>query len=273
LLDIATDQLSRKLGQTLGALLNASFGNAVELIVTIMALREGLTTVVQSSLLGSVLSNLLLVLGACFYLGGLKYSSQTFNLKAANVNASLLGVTMIAFMLPAAIRTKNTDGDELKILHFSRGISVLLLIIYIAFMLFQLRTHSHFFAAEDDSEEEETTVNVPVAIGALVTATILIGISAEFLVGSIEGISKSWDISETFIGLILIPIVGNAAEHVSAVGAAIRNKVILAILIVDGFGNWCSIRFFSSNCSLCHPICSMYRLDNERSSYSGISHV
>ena len=111
-----------------------------------------------------------------------------------------------------------------KIIDFSRGISVLLLIIYVAFMIFQLKTHTHYFTS-DEEEEEETTVNVPVAIGALVTATVLIGISAEFLVGSIEGISKSWEISETFIGLILIPIVGNAAEHVSAVGAALRNKV------------------------------------------------
>jgi len=229
-LDLATDQLSNKLGQTMGALLNASFGNAVEVIVSIMALREGLTSVVQASLLGSVLSNLLLVLGLCFFMGGLRYSTQKFNAKGADINSSLLGVSLIAFILPAAMDREHNHPE--KILDFSHGIAVLLLIIYLAFMMFQLRTHTHFFSAhvpEDPEELEESNMSMQVALGALLGSTIVIGICAEYLVSSIEGISKQWNISETFIGLILLPIVGNAAEHASAVSAAMRNKMDLAV--------------------------------------------
>ncbi|KAJ3306723.1 hypothetical protein HDV03_004354 [Kappamyces sp. JEL0829] len=233
MLDLATEQLSHKLGQTLGALVNASFGNAVELIVGIMALREGLVGVVQSSLLGSVLSNLLLVLGFCFFFGGLKYKTQKFSLGAANINASLLGLTMVMFLLPTALQWNlGKDGEaENKVLLFSRGASLMLLLIYIAFMVFQLKTHTHVFLSEgsEDDEEEETLVNMPCAIGALIITTVLIGFSAEYLVGSIEGISAKLHLSETFIGLIVLPIVGNAAEHVTAVYASLRNKQDLAI--------------------------------------------
>jgi Ca2+:H+ antiporter len=246
MLDLATDQLSHKLGQTLGALVNASFGNAVELIVGIMALREGLTTVVQASLLGSVLSNLLLVLGFCFFLGGLKFQTQKFSLGSANINASMLGLTMVMFLLPTALKFTLPDTEETqkKLLLFSRGSAFGLLAIYVAFLIFQLKTHKYIFISGEDEEElEETIVSFPIAAGALVVTTVLIGFSAEFLVGSIDGISTKLGISQTFIGLIVLPvsgfvlnsqIVGNAAEHVTAVFASLRNKQDLAIGVALG---------------------------------------
>lgn len=243
MLDLATDQLSQRMGQTLGALLNASFGNAVEVIVGVMALRKGLVTVVQASLLGSVLSNLLLVLGFSFFVGGLKYSTQSFSISAglqydsspANINASLLSLSMIGFLLPAALGHSSSVAvlavSPEKILMFSRGTSVLLLLTYIAYLVFQLKTHPHFFkpAIEAEEEEEHPIVNVKIAVGTLIVSTVLIGISAEMLVSSIEGIGRIWGLSDTFIGLIILPVVGNAAEHVTAVYASLRNKMDLSI--------------------------------------------
>ncbi|KAI8898054.1 Sodium/calcium exchanger protein-domain-containing protein [Globomyces pollinis-pini] len=238
MLDLCTDELSKRLGQTIGALVNASFGNAVELIVGILALKEGLVVVVQSSILGSQLSNMLFVLGFCFFLGGLKFKTQKFNLEAANVNCSILMLGMIGFLLPAAFSIQETDKERLLVheLSFSRGTSVCLLIIYIGFMVFQLHTHKAMFCSSDDTEEEEHVrhLSFPVIIVSFVITTVLIALSAESLVGSIEGLSKSWGLSEAFIGLILIPIVGNAAEHVSAISAAMRNKMDLAIGVALG---------------------------------------
>jgi Ca2+:H+ antiporter len=213
MLDLTTEQLSLRLGQTLGALVNASFGNAVELIVSIMALREGLVVVVQSSLLGSILSNLLFVLGFCFYMGGLKYTTQKFSNGAANVSSSLLAITILVFLLPAAFGFQLPDSPEnaTKQLYFSHGTSVLMLVIYIAFLYFQLSTHKHLFVSEVEEEDEVLLISIPVASSALVIATVLIGVSAEFLVGSIEGISHEFGLSQTFIGMIILPIIGNAA--------------------------------------------------------------
>lgn len=209
MLDLTTEQLSLRLGQTLGALVNASFGNAVELIVSVMALRKGLVVVVQSSLLGSILSNLLFVLGWCFYLGGLKHTTQKFSSGATNIDASLLAITILVFLLPAAFSFQLTPGPETdaKILLFSQGTSVIMLIIYSAFLYFQLSTHIHIFQTESNQgEEEELAINIRTSGTALVVCTILIGISAEYLVDSIEGISKEFGLSETFIGMVILPV-------------------------------------------------------------------
>ncbi|KAJ3320933.1 hypothetical protein HDV06_004711 [Boothiomyces sp. JEL0866] len=231
MLDFTTDQLSKEMGQTLGALVNASFGNAVELIVGVMALRAGQIEVVQSSLLGSILSNLLFVLGFCFFFGGIKFHDQKFNPAAANISSSLLALTTLGFLLPSVFHLTVTDENNKRLSEtFSRGTSLLLLFIYIGYMIFQLKTHTELFEAEQEEEEsEEMECNTISAIFGLVISTILIGFCAEFLVDSIDGIATSWKISHGFIGLIILPIVGNAAEHVSALFAALRNKMDLAI--------------------------------------------
>ncbi|KAL5037142.1 hypothetical protein RTP6_004614 [Batrachochytrium dendrobatidis] len=216
-----------------------------------MALRQGLLTVVQSSLLGSILSNLLFVLGWCFFIGGMYHKTLVFSSRAANTAATLLAVTIFGFLIPAAFSLTISNNDpnhpahkDSRLINVSHGTSLLLLIAYIAFLYFQLITHPHVYEPprnieaandqEEEEEEEQSLLTMPVAIGVLVVSAVIIGFCAEYLVDSIEGLSKTVGISETFIGLIILPIVGNAAEHVSAVFAAARGKMDLAIGVALG---------------------------------------
>ena len=196
-----------------------------------IALKEGLITVVQSSLVGSILSNLLLVLGFCYFVGGLKFSVQKFNANAANTGSSLFILSLFGFMLPTVfISQKGDTVDHHDALVLSHGAAIMLIFTYVSFLIFQLVTHSHYYQDDGgDEEEEEKLMTLPVAVGVLILSTVLVGICAEYLVGSLEGISKAWGLSEIFIGMIILPIIGNAAEHVTAVFAAARGKMDLAI--------------------------------------------
>ncbi|KAI9331649.1 Sodium/calcium exchanger protein-domain-containing protein [Zopfochytrium polystomum] len=265
-LDFATDQLSMRVGQTLGGLLNASFGNAVELILGVMTLRAGLLRVLQASLIGSILSNLLLVLGFCFLCGGLfpfrKNGFQSFNLDNANLDAGLLAVVSLGLVVPATM-----GGDDDKIIGVSRGAAIVLFTTYVGYLIFHLYTNPlglMFEAktrarrasrgplpepvvsadvencreepeAEQSDEEEEKPITLGwVALLQLVVTTLLISASAELLVGSLEGLSEEAHLTESFIGIVILPIVGNAAEHVTAVSSAMRNKMDLAIEVAIG---------------------------------------
>ncbi|KAG0241166.1 Sodium/calcium exchanger protein-domain-containing protein [Mortierella sp. GBAus27b] len=234
LLGYATEEISLRLGENLGALLNASFGNAVELILSIIALKEGKITVVQASVLGSVLSNLLLVLGFCFVFGGLKHKTQSFNQTAAQTSASLLSLSCLSLLIPAAFHATATEVDQsANIKHLSYGTSIVLLIVYILYLFFQLKTHTHLYATNSE-EEEEPLLPLWLGVVLLLVITVIVAFCAEYLVDSIDGLSHSWGISSTFIGLILLPIVGNAAEHVTAVSVAMKNKMDLAIGVAIG---------------------------------------
>ncbi|KAL7951882.1 Ca2+ transporter [Trichoderma barbatum] len=251
-LSFATEEISLKLGETLGGLLNATFGNAVELIVSIVALRDNQIEVVQSSMLGSILSNLLLVMGMCFLFGGLRHrgqtgagTEQTFSAAVAQTTCSLMALSSASLVIPAALYgvldQKQTDiGDkDRSILVLSRGTAIILLVLYALYLIFQLRTHSNLFDPEDPvvaegEEPEEPTLGPIAATAVLVVVTVLVAICADYLVGSIDDIVESANISKAFIGLILIPIVGNAAEHVTAVVVALRNKMDLAMGVAIG---------------------------------------
>ncbi|CEG65570.1 Putative Calcium/proton exchanger [Rhizopus microsporus] len=229
LLGFATEEIALRSGSTVGALLNATFGNAVELILGIIALKEGLIRVVQASILGSILSNILLVLGFCFFLGGLNRSEQTFNQTAAQTSCSLLSLTTLSLLVPAAFSaTIPKDSPTHGILDLSHGTSIVLLIVYVLYLLFQLKTHTHLYEDEVDEEEVPTTTLV-FSIALLLVIAAIISIHAEYLVGAIEGVVEKWGINETFVGIILLPIVGNAAEHVSSVTFAIKDKMNLCI--------------------------------------------
>ncbi|EHK23912.1 Ca2+ transporter [Trichoderma virens Gv29-8] len=250
-LSFATEEISLKLGETLGGLLNATFGNAVELIVSIVALRDNQIEVVQSSMLGSILSNLLLVMGMCFLFGGLRHrgstgagTEQTFSSAVAQTTCSLMALSSASLVIPAALygvldqkQTDNGDKDR-SILVLSRGTAIILLVLYAMYLIFQLRTHSNLFDAEsqvgEDEEPEEPTLGPIAATAVLVVVTILVAVCADYLVGSIDDLVESANISKAFIGLILIPIVGNAAEHVTAVVVALRNKMDLAMGVAIG---------------------------------------
>eukprot|EP00475_Leptophrys_vorax_P004355 TRINITY_DN1259_c0_g1_i1.p1 TRINITY_DN1259_c0_g1~~TRINITY_DN1259_c0_g1_i1.p1 ORF type:complete len:390 (+),score=133.17 TRINITY_DN1259_c0_g1_i1:47-1216(+) len=229
LLGFATEEIACRTTQTVGGLLNATFGNAVELIVGIIALKENYVSVVQSSLLGSILSNLLLVLGMCFLFGGYYYKEQEFNVTAAQASSSMLAIAATALIIPAAfVQTSGTS----EVLAVSHGTAMILLVIYVLYLVFQLKTHSHLYV--DEEEPEEPTLSVPVAILLLVTVTVFVSLCAEYLVDALDAVSTTWGLSTTFIGLVLLPIVGNAAEHVTAVSVAMKNKMNLAIGVAIG---------------------------------------
>jgi len=246
LLSHATEEISLYVGQTLGGLLNATFGNAVEMIVSIVALQKNEIRIVQASMLGSILSNILLVLGCCFLFGGIKYKEQSFNTTVASTMSSLMAVATGSLIIPAALYNSFSEpspDDHQKlaehtqsILFLSRGTSIVLLVLYVLYLYFQLKTHTEFFAEEhEDGEEAETpTLSVWSAALVLVLVTLVVAICAEYLVDSIDSIVETTNISKTFIGLILLPIVGNAAEHVTAVVVARKNKMDLAIGVAIG---------------------------------------
>ncbi|KAF2110581.1 Sodium/calcium exchanger protein-domain-containing protein [Lophiotrema nucula] len=241
LLSFATEELSAKLGQTLGGLMNATFGNAVELIVSIVALREGEIRIVQSSMLGSILSNILLVLGCCFLAGGIRQQERSFNETVASTMSSLMAVASASLIIPATLYAslrKSAEETDKNILLLSHGTAIILLILYLLYLYFQLYSHHDLFDVENqggDDEEENGKVLSPIAAGvALVLVTLLVAVCAEYLVDSIDSIVETAHISKTFIGLVLLPIVGNAAEHVTAVIVAYKGKMDLAIGVAIG---------------------------------------
>ncbi|KAG7663625.1 VCX1 [[Candida] subhashii] len=273
ILAYATEEISDFVGQTVGGLLNATFGNAVELIVSIIALKDNQVRIVQASMLGSILSNLLLVLGCCFIAGGITRVQQTFNQTVAQTMSSLMALATASLLLPAAFHASlpypdkhtgfaPTPGSSDKlILSLSRGVSIILLVVYLFYLLFSLKTHKALFeetnsdveddeirAAEEnnlspirsphisikDNHIHESHLTITAAIVVLLFSTVFVSICADILVGSIDEIVEKTGLSHTFIGLIVIPIVGNAAEHVTAVIVAMKDKMDLAIGVAVG---------------------------------------
>ncbi|RDW70578.1 calcium/proton exchanger [Aspergillus mulundensis] len=251
LLSFATEELAATLGQAMGGLMNATFGNAVELIVSIVALKDNQIRVVQASMLGSILSNILLVLGCCFVVGGIRFPEQSFNTTVASTMSSLMTVASASLIIPATLYASLTSAKDSShtmenILFLSHWTAIILLGLYVIYLVFQLRSHAHLFEevnnevagdpeAAGEPEEEEEHLLSPWAAGvALVIVTVLVAICADYLVGSIDSIVEKTGMSRTFIGLILIPIVGNAAEHVTAVVVAYKGKMDLAIGVAIG---------------------------------------
>ncbi|KAI8973027.1 Sodium/calcium exchanger protein-domain-containing protein [Pilobolus umbonatus] len=232
LLGFATEEIALRSGSVVGSLLNATFGNAVELILGMIALNKGLVRVVQASILGSILSNILLVLGFCFLFGGIGRSEQVFNTTAAQTSTSLLAITTLSLLIPAAFSATagdtNSNAIDSGIVNLSHGTAIILLIVYVLYLVFQLKTHSSLF--EDEVDEDETpSTTLSFSVVSLVVIALFISLHAELLVGAIEGVVEVWGLNETFVGLIILPIVGNAAEHLSAVTFAMKNKMNLCI--------------------------------------------
>lgn len=225
-----TEELALHTNQTIGGLINATFGNAVEAVVAIQALLSNQIRVVQASMLGSIFSNLLLVLGSCFFFGGIKYPQQKFNSTAATANMSLLGLASIAFILPTPFAAYNDIEDE-QVLVVSRFAAVFLFFMYICLLIFQLKTHANLF---EDDEDEETSLSFSVALIGLTAVTVMITFLSDWLVESIDGFVEESGISKTFVGIILLPIVGNAVEHITAVTMATKNKMDLSMAIAIG---------------------------------------
>ncbi|MCY8657206.1 calcium/proton exchanger, partial [Bacillus spizizenii] len=228
----ATESLSIIAGPRIGGLLNATFGNAVELIISIFALKEGLTGIVLASLTGSVLGNLLLVAGLSFFVGGLKYKRQEFNIHDARHNSGLLIFAIIvAFVIPEVFSVGMGDVSKLNL---SIGISIILILLYVAALYFKLVTHRGVYQpnnATQHVEEEEPEWSGKVATIVLFAATIAVAYISENLVHTFHSVAEQFGWSELFIGVIIVAIVGNAAEHASAIIMAYKNKMDIAVEI------------------------------------------
>lgn len=233
-----TEELALHTNQVVGGLINATFGNAVEVVVAIQAMNAGQIRVVQASMLGSVFSNLLLVLGCCFFFGGIKFKEQSYNATSAISNLSLLTLSSLALVLPTPFAAYYDIEDE-HVLMVSRVAACFLLAMYVQLLIFQLFTHS-YLVAEDD-EEEEPEMGFWTALFGLFFVTILVSIYSEFLVSSIDGFTESSGISKTFVGLIIIPVVGNAVEHITAVSVAMKNKMDLSMGVAVGSSSQISL--------------------------------
>lgn len=242
-LSFVTEQLALHTSETLGGLLNATFGNVTELIVSLFALYIDNLRIVQVSLLGSILSNLLLVLGCAFFAGGVRFKQQKFNKTSCAVSAGLLIVAVMSVLFPtilSATHEEQTDGSALTI---SRCVSLLLFSLYVCYLYFQLQTHSHLYDEGDDDdddeeggddEEEEAVLGVWGAIFWLAVITVFISLLSEYMVFALEGAAVDWGVPDLFLGTIIIPIVGNAAEHAAAIIFSVKNKMELALGIAVG---------------------------------------
>ncbi|KAI8464495.1 MAG: cation exchanger 1 [Monoraphidium minutum] len=233
LLGDVTEDLALRFGDVVGGLLNATFGNVVEMIISIAALMKGLYTVVATSLLGSILSNLLLVLGCCFFFGGLRYQVQSFNATANQATSSLLFLSCIAIIIPtAATNLGGGGGSQEAILSISRGTAVVLLIIYACYLVFQLKSHHDLFRGDDGGDDPTLTLVTSVAALAAITAAV--AVSSELLTGAIEAFTQQTGLSQAFVGMIILPIAGNACEHIVAVMVAVKGKMDLAMGVAVG---------------------------------------
>jgi len=238
----ATEELAAHLGAAVGGLLNATFGNATELIIAFFALWAGQVEVVKASLIGSIIGNLLLVLGLAALVGGWRRTRQSFNVENIKILSSMLVIAMIGFVVPAVfdfneLARLNEPASEALILDadLSLGVAIILLALYAGNIVFSLITHKDLLSSSDELEESHTAKwSIPKAIGVLLGVTVLIAFLSEFLVGALEGFTETIGLSAGFVGLIVIPIIGNAAEHASAVTFAMKNKMDLAVVIAIG---------------------------------------
>jgi Ca2+:H+ antiporter len=232
----ATEEAAIYTGPKIGALLNATLGNAAELIITIIALREGLVELVKASIAGSIIGNILVVLGLSLLLGGLKNGTQYFDAKAAGTNATMMALAVVSLTIPAvfALGPEETRPSEQNISFLSDGLAVVLIVVYGLYILFSLRQQS----PEADLREEHgaPTMKLPVALGIMAATTVGIVFMSEVLVGAVEPVAEQWGLSELFIGVMLVPLVGNIAEHIVAVQVAYQNKMDLSLGIAVGSG-------------------------------------
>ena len=242
----ATEQIALKTNESIGGLLNATFGNAAEMIIAVLAvlaaataIKEGdaetaatMISVVQASLIGSILGNLLLVIGLAFVWGGIHHKVQQFSDTQVGANVSLLFLAVIALILPTVYQFTG-NGHEEAIVTLSRVTAVILLMMYGLFLLFQFRTHAELFAT-DGGHDEEPVMAKKQAMTLLIGATVMVAWMAEIMVHSIQSAADEWGLPTLFIGVILLPLFGNAAEHFTAVSVAGKNKMDLSFSIAVG---------------------------------------
>jgi Ca2+:H+ antiporter len=231
LISDATEHIAVRTGPMLGALLNATFGNATEVIVAIVALRAGYIELVKASLTGSILSNLLLILGLALFTGGLRQHTLRFSKTAAGMSAAMLALAVAGLVLPSVL---SSNASAASVTALSQIVAGILAVSYVGSLLFTMHTHKRLFAGGDRTALEGEPWPLLGALIALAVATVVVACESDLLVGSIGAVTTSLHWSQLFVGLIVIPIVGNAAEHVSAIVAARRGRIELAVQIAVG---------------------------------------
>lgn len=231
----ATESVAHYAGQRLGGFLNATFGNAAELIIAIFLVKEGLFDMVKASITGSIIGNLLLVLGLSILLGGLKYKVQTYNIKLAEHNGSLMILAVVALFVPAVfIKVEKFSFDEDKLL--SIAVACILIVCYLLWLVFSMITHKDMLADEvmNADHGEEPSWSKLTSIIMLVVATVMVAFVSEWLVHTLDTFTHKFGLSELFVGAFVIAIVGNAAEHSAAIMLAMKNKIGAAVEIAIG---------------------------------------
>ncbi len=239
LIVLATEQLSTRTGDAVGGLLNATFGNAPELIIGLVALQAGYYDMVRASIIGAILSNLLLATGVAFFVGGLRYHTQEYNAGVARLYSSMMLIAAISLAVPSAFnRFFSPDGSVREEQLVNTGTVFVLLTAYALYLVFLLKTHPEFFASvspgSDDHGHEGAQWGLGRAMGSLIGASLLAAWMSEILVGAAEGTGKALGMSEVFIGVVFLALIGGAAESGSAIAMARKNKPDLTVGIAMG---------------------------------------
>jgi len=243
-LSTATEEVAVATGPSIGGLLNAVFGNATELIIALSALRAGLLDIVKASITGTIISNLLLVMGLSMFLGGLRYKEQEFQPIVARVSGSTMTLAVTAIVLPAMVISTSNVVDQETISRLSITVALVLIVVYALTLLFSLKTHSYLYdvgiveleegAAEPTGAHAPHKPNLPLWIGVLLVATIAVAFESEIFVGAVEEATKGLGLTPLFTGVILLPLVGGAAEYVTAVRVAMKNNMDLSVSVAMG---------------------------------------
>ncbi|AFY81629.1 calcium/proton exchanger [Oscillatoria acuminata] len=235
----ATEEIAVVVGPNIGGLLNATFGNATELIIALVALNAGLINVVKASITGSIISNLLLVMGFSMLLGGLRYKEQEFQPIVARLNASVMTLAVIAMLLPTAVEFTSTGIAEKTMQQLSSCVAVVLILVYVLTLVFSMKTHAYLCdvgEAELEGEDGEPgkPPNILLWTGVLLACTLMVAVESELLVASLEEATSLLGLTALFTGVIVVPIIGNAAEHATAVTVAMKNKMDLSVSVALG---------------------------------------
>lgn len=239
-LSTATEEVAVITGPSIGALLNAVFGNATELIIALVALKSGLVDIVKASITGTIISNLLLVMGLAMLLGGFRYKEQEFKPVVARVNGSTMTLAVTSIVLPTLVVSTTAGGvDESEIARLSVAAAIILMVVYGLTLLFSLKTHSYLYEVgvvelEGEAAEAEHKPNLWLWLGVLVVSTIAVAFESEIFVGAVEEATAGLGLTPLFTGVILLPLVGGAAEYVTAVSVALKNNMDLSVSVAMG---------------------------------------
>ena len=235
LLSRATESVATKTGDMIGGLLNATLGNLTELLIALAALRAGQYVLVKASIVGAIVTNSLFMLGASLLLGGLKHHVQEYNRNSARLQGGLLFLATIAMLVPSVLADADAGAANAKFTQtLSLGLSVLLIVTYALGLLFSLKTHRELFASVEHGEPEEKEWPLPLALGTLAAVTVLVALVSEIFVESVQQAAVALGITPAFVGVIIVALVGGAAEMVSAFSAARKNKLDLSVGIALG---------------------------------------